>query len=190
MLDLLLKFKSRPFSINKANYRNGSRTRENRAWADSIHTQMTEPEIMDQIIKFKKNIPKYPLFHVTIFHLHPSFKFYTASQDVHLQTMDLTNIEKGLVDLIFDKRYCGRFTKSGDRIETLENNDKRIIGLESYKGISENQENEIVVYIQLVPDLSLVRDRLNSVHMKRDYNSNLLSPLGSPQGSDHEPKPE
>ena len=174
-MDLLLNLKSRPFSCNKSHYRNGMRTKENRRWADSIQEQLAEPENKEKILKFKNNLSKYPLFHVSLFFLHPAAKFYTQSNDVHIKTMDLSNIEKGLIDLLFDARYNDRNTDSGALILNIDNNDKRSICLESYKGISENNESEIWIYIESVQDLKLVRDRLNRVKLRHEYNQELLS---------------
>lgn len=119
----------KPFSINKAHYRNGVRTRENRAWAHEVHKQIAD---CPQFKSFKKTAQKASFFHVSLRFNIPQKNFYTKKGKISRLTSDLTNVEKGLVDLIFDKRFQNREEK-GVKYITLECDDALITKLISEK---------------------------------------------------------
>lgn len=159
---LELKIDSKPFSINNAYYRNRTRTKENREWADNVQEQLSQ--YSDQIIAFKEflNNQKCPHLELILAHLHPARQFYTAKNDIHIRTMDLSNVEKLIIDLIFDKRHNGRTTNSGTNIVNLEHDDKRVINLNSMKGISKNDKHEILIKIIPHTDCSLIKENLKN----------------------------
>lgn len=95
----------KPFSINKAHYRSGVRTRENREWSLNIHQQLAK---CSRFPIFKKRAKKAAFFHIFLTFNIPKKNFYTKTGKISRLTSDLTNIEKGLVDLIFDKRFNNR----------------------------------------------------------------------------------
>jgi hypothetical protein len=64
--------------------------------------------------------------------------------------MDLSNIEKLLIDLIFDKRFQDRLTDNGYSIVSLEEDDKKIMKLISTKSLSEDNTNQIEVIITIL----------------------------------------
>lgn len=119
----------KPFSINKAHYKSGVRTRENREWAHEVHKQIAN---CPQFINFKKQALKASFFHVSLCFNIPHKKYYTKTGKISRLTSDLTNVEKGLVDVIFDKRFHGR-KKDDVKYITLECDDTLITKLISEK---------------------------------------------------------
>ncbi len=117
---------SRGFSINKAYYKaTFTRTRECRDWANAIIEKLQSPKNLAAVSAFKQ---KFDASNGAIgvflkFHINRSV-FYTKSKDISRFSMDLSNVEKLLVDLLFDKKYG---------IHALDLDDKLIVQLVSEK---------------------------------------------------------
>lgn len=135
----------KPFSINKAHYRRGQRTQECRKWCLQVHKQIAGDPAF---VPFKKQALKASFFHVCLRFNIPRSKFYTKTGKISRLTSDLTNVEKMLVDAIFDKRFHGR-EESGLKIKTLECDDTLITKLVSEKGATESDSYSIDVSIQI-----------------------------------------
>lgn len=100
---------SPPFSINSAHYRNGNRTQKCRKWADKIFYQLLDPQVQAQLEAMRKTFDQTAhQFSVDLTFYIPSSKYFTKSGKISCNSMDLSNIEKLLIDLIFDKRFHGR----------------------------------------------------------------------------------
>lgn len=134
----------KPFSINKAHYRNGVRTRENRAWAHEVHKQIASDPAFSN---FKKVAKKSNFFHVILSFNIPHKNFYTKKGKISRLTSDLTNVEKGLVDVIFDKRFHAR-EYDGVKYITLECDDTLVTKLVSEKRAVQSDIYTIDVRIQ------------------------------------------
>lgn len=92
----------RPFSINAYRYRDQRfKTKEAKAW-----------EI--EVLELLKNVPGLPIiaeqwrtdgggFRLWIEVVYPYYMFYNKAKQISAKTMDVTNFEKPLVDLIFQK---------------------------------------------------------------------------------------
>lgn len=108
-MELSIKLNSPPFSINKATYRNGNRTVANRKWSEKVLEQLHQHKAqIEQFTAYvEENIDKVELSIDLMFEM-PYKKLYTKSGKVNGNSMDLSNIEKGLIDLIFDKRFFKR----------------------------------------------------------------------------------
>lgn len=108
-MKLVLKLSSPPFSCNNSHYRNGNRTEENRKWADNIHNELEQyREEMDAFHDFYMPMLLTHSFSVTLSFFLPSDILFTKTGKVSRRSMDLTNIEKGLIDLVFDPRFYKR----------------------------------------------------------------------------------
>lgn len=128
-----------PFSINSYYYRNRKRTKEARQWGVSIHEQLFE--YSNAIDAFRKKFkPKKHCLVVSYTHYLPEEKFFTKSGNISRFSMDLSNIEKCLQDLIFDKRYRDR-----DGIPTLAIDDQFIVDMISKKRPSDSYLIEITI---------------------------------------------
>ena len=143
-MELVLSFKSPPFSINKAYYRRGNRTAEYRDWTQAIHDSLDSQE--KKIREFSNSFDelKHCLeFRVT--HFIPSDKLYTKAGKISRRSMDLSNIEKTLIDTLFDPKYFKR------GFSTLNLDDTFIINLLSFKRLSPCDSYNIDVTIKILP---------------------------------------
>ena len=110
---LVLKLNAPPFSINKAHYRNGNRTNACRKWGDAILEQLEayEEEINEFRSQYEPLICTHSLKVELIFEQPRSLMFKTSKPDrgkLSRRGSDLSNIEKMLIDLIFDPRFFKR----------------------------------------------------------------------------------
>lgn len=135
----------KPFSINKAHYRRGQRTKECRNWSLEVHKQIANDK---NFLQFRKRAKKASFFHVHLRFNIPEKKFYTKTGKISRLTSDLTNVEKMLVDVIFDPRFNGR-EEQGIKIITLDCDDTLITKLVSEKGATNNDSYSIDISIQI-----------------------------------------
>lgn len=139
------KLKSPPFSINKAYYkRSKTRTAQCREWGDNILNQLQNPLIQTMFKSMQAVMPKYPLIGVMLEFQSPVDVLYTKQGGVSRRSMDLTNIEKLLIDLIFDSRFHDRGTPN------LNIDDKYIVDLHSSKRESPDEDFHILIDIYLI----------------------------------------
>lgn len=117
----------RPFSINRAYYKNRGITRECRLWRQTI-ISAAKPHI-PLFKEFRESFdPQINGIFIHITHHIPFHKFYTKKGDISIQSMDLTNVEKLLVDILFDARFYDR-----GELDNINLNDKYIVKLISEK---------------------------------------------------------
>lgn len=153
---LTFELNSAPFSINEAYYkRSFTRTKECRAWGAAIHRQIAAPEIVKLFTEFRQGLPRKLALRVTLEFKYPRDILFTKKGEISLRSKDLSNIEKMLIDLIFDSRFDGRQLDDGTVIHTLSLNDKCITELVSKKMIHPDGEHRIAVTIEQVdmPDV-------------------------------------
>jgi hypothetical protein len=150
MSTLTLKFNAPPFSVNKSHYRNGNRTKECRAWGDLILEQLApfEDEIEDFRLSFDKLNQS---LNTELIFLYPSAILLTKKGYVSRRSSDLSNIEKMLVDLIFDPKFYERGFNNLNLDDTL------VTSQLSKKRISPTDSYQIIVKITISPlsELSL-----------------------------------
>jgi hypothetical protein len=147
---ITIKLKSPPFSINSAFYRNGNRTQKCRKWGANIQKQLIKYEGEFTVFNdfMLSHIDSYCLS-VDITHYYPRSKLLTKTGKINRFSMDLTNIEKMLVDLIFDKRHRDR----GD--SSLGLDDCLIVDLHSFKRLSPRGKPEITLTISILPNSAI-----------------------------------
>ena len=125
-----------PFSVNKAYYKKSfTRTKECREWGNDILFQLLDHHIQRDIERFRLAFAKKKFSSVGMhiqFHI-PQSVFYTKKGDISRRSMDLSNVEKLLIDLIFDPRFCGRDLGDGELAKNLSMDDKLITKLISEK---------------------------------------------------------
>lgn len=131
--------KAPPFSINSAYYlksfNGGSaqkiRTKECRDWGDAIMLQLQN--YCKEMKEFKETFDeKSDAIEINLIFFIPKDKFYTKTGTISLRSNDLTNVEKLLVDILFDSRFNGRMV-NGLQTYNLDINDKLICTLTSKK---------------------------------------------------------
>jgi len=144
-----------PFSLNKAYYLksfNGKsatkiRTKECREWGDRVLAQLLP--FADEISKFTKLFDK--LNHALKIDLNfytPAAKFYTKAGHISIASSDVTNIEKLLVDLLFDERFNGR-ELNGELIKNININDTFIVEMRSRKTPSK-RDYKIKIIVEII----------------------------------------
>lgn len=140
----------KPFSINKFYYkRSKTRTQAARKWGDEICKLLSGPSIQSAIELCRSNFN--PLIHhlAVSYNFHiPSDKYFTKDGKISRRSMDLTNIEKPLQDILF----CGRFYERG--VKNFDIDDQYITTLTSRKMASETGKYFIEVGVEI---LELVR---------------------------------
>ena len=155
MSKLELSIKAPPFSINSAYYLKSFnnkkatkiRTQACRDWGDSILIQLQKYK--DKLIEMNKNFDeKCHAIKISLDFYIPEKKLYTKSGNVSALSSDITNIEKLLVDLIFDARFHGR-ALGGGLVTNLNINDKFIVEMRSRK-MPCNDEYLINISIEIV----------------------------------------
>lgn len=136
-----------PFSINAVNNINGKRrgrkvfpSKDYLAWRSVVFEEMNKPSIQQKLNVLKSYWNEETMgieFKVTFF--MPKNKLFTRKGTLHIQSKDLTNVEKPLVDLIFDERFMYRPLQGGGKINNLAIDDKNIVNLTSSKRVSEDE---------------------------------------------------
>lgn len=140
--------KAPPFSINNYLYsRTMTRTKEARAWGEDIHKQiMFNKPLCEQFTKmYNKFNPVENTFNIELVHSIPHNKYYTKAGNISKASMDLSNIEKPLIDLIFSEKYRER-----DHVPVLGVDDCFISSMISKKIPGNADENRIYVSIKMV----------------------------------------
>ena len=147
--------KAKPFSVNKAYYKNRQLTQEARQWREDFLLQLQTSEVLQKIQSLKKE------FHSKKHALSVSYDFFypyelllTKKGEVSRRSMDLTNIEKLVQDNLFESRYNGREI-DGVIIENFDIDDKFIVCLHSRKLGHAQPHHEILITVQLVSLKSL-----------------------------------
>lgn len=147
------KLCSPPFSINSAYYkRSKTRTKECREWGDNILIQLQNQGIQAMFKTMQDVMPEFPLIAVNLTFQSPKATLYTKAGGISIRAMDLSNVEKLLIDLIFDKRFHGRKVKN-QTVYNLNVDDKYIVDLHSSKRESKDEDFHILIDIQLVENL-------------------------------------
>lgn len=122
----------RPFSINNAYYkRTFTMTQECRIWRKTIIEAAKQPEnlaIFEDVRNAFENAPKPAGLIVAISYGIRADYFFTKKGDVKRHSMDLSNVEKLLIDILFDPRFYER-----DELDNLNLDDKYIVKLYSEK---------------------------------------------------------
>jgi len=139
-----------PFSINNAYYRNRQRNQKCRQWGDNILPQLEKLD--KKFTKFREYVNKRINTHsldIEIIFYYPKEKLLTKTGKVSRNSMDLSNVEKLLIDLIYDKKYYERGNLNLNLDDCLNT------GLTSKKRVSPNGKYHIHVKIQTLKNSTL-----------------------------------
>ena len=138
------------FSVNKYYYRRGKsvvRTSPAREWGANVHEQLAVLNLQPQFEAFRKAFkPSKHGIHVDLTFFVERSLYFTKKGLINIRSKDLTNVEKPLVDLIFDERYFNR-----DGIQNLAINDKHIISLHSRKLPADISTIKVVISLVDMP---------------------------------------
>lgn len=138
----------RPFSINATYYGNGFvKTSAAREWAMEVfHRLAGQEQKFKELREFFD--PKKHAYHVTMIANYPKAQFYTKQGLLSSKTFDLTNCEKGLIDLFWLPKHALSASPLG--CQNLQMDDKYITQLISRKRATEDSEPSIEVEIEIV----------------------------------------
>jgi hypothetical protein len=149
---------AKPFSINSAYYLKSFgkksttkiRTKECREWGDDILSQLQKRLVELREFRTAFDEGNHAL-KIRITHYIPKAIYYTKNGKGHISaaTCDITNIEKLLVDLLFDARFNDR-SIGGLNIENLNINDKFICHMVSRK-IPSKRDYKIKILVEIIP---------------------------------------
>lgn len=99
-LDCSFRINNKPFSINAYHYRDKRhKTAEARAWEEEIVYALADVKELSAIADDWRKSGGYFELHITA--VYPEYLFYTQSGEISGKTIDVTNFEKPLQDLIF-----------------------------------------------------------------------------------------
>lgn len=145
-----------PFSINSAYYLKSFRgksatkirTRECRDWGDRVIAQLQDKTEDMKLFREAFNDKMHAL-HISLAFYIPEGKFYTKAGHISIASCDITNIEKLLVDILFDERFNGRTLDDGTKVFNIDLNDKFITRMVSEKNPS-NKDYYIDIVVERV----------------------------------------
>jgi len=143
---------SPPFSINSAYYKASfTRTRECRSWAASIMKQLCTDSYKIAFAKFREAYVDEPL-KVSLEFYHTIYR--AKKNEISRQSMDLSNIEKLFIDILFDKRFdCEMIDNPKFTYRSLMIDDKNIMQLESRKIQRLGDVSQIKATIETIDDI-------------------------------------
>lgn len=124
------------FSINSMYYRDRSIISNSaREWQRTISLYLEDDKIQEKIKQFKDYFdPQQHALKISIYGFYPKEELITKKGILSNKAFDLSNVEKPIIDLLTSKKY------STDRCKNLEIDDKNLIELHSYKGISDLEQ--------------------------------------------------
>lgn len=110
----------RGFSLNRAYYKASfTRTIECRQWGNAICHALQSKENVAAVAAFKQKFDiSNDAIGVFMKFSIPVGVFYTKSQSISRFSMDLSNVEKLLLDLIFDKKHGPHALDLDDKLVT------------------------------------------------------------------------
>jgi len=141
---LEINLKSPSFSINSAYYKNRKRTTECRKWGKRIHNQLEVYRKEFDAFRAEFDPIKHAIQVTLDFNIPHGTLFTKRDGSISKFSKDLSNVEKLLIDLVFDTRYYDR------GLPSLSIDDKFIVSLISRKKLSLNDEHQIKIVISRV----------------------------------------
>lgn len=160
----------KPFSVNNAYYRNRKHNAQARKWRATVLKSLLPYKADFERLRAAFDPSKHSLF-VSITVYYPSKKFFVQSKptkgQLSAKTMDLTNTEKLLIDLIFHPKFSSNTwlkERKGQEIRLYESlselcnlaiDDRFISDLKSEKRPNNDETYRTEVRISLVPLSSL-----------------------------------
>lgn len=105
-----LWLKAEPISINEMYHRNRSfKTKKYKDWSYQVFHQLNFPENMEKLQKLRNFFDsKKHAYFVSVIHFMPKDILITKEGKMSSRAKDITNIEKGLIDCIFNPSNFGQ----------------------------------------------------------------------------------
>lgn len=147
----LFKLRAKPFSLNAATYGDArTKTRDYYDWQAQIFHQLSSEINQLKLQELREFFDESRhSFKVHIKALYPKDQYVTKQGILSSRTVDLTNSEKLIQDLFFDKQYFDRQAPYG--CKNLNANDKHVIALFSEKTFHDSPDYILQIAIKIIP---------------------------------------
>ncbi len=138
--------KVKPFSINAATYSDArTKTREYREWQSQVFHQLNNEKDLETFRQIREQFDETKhSFAVEMTAFYPRSVFINKEGTLSSRTVDLSNWEKLLLDLLFDKQYFSKEHPYG--VQNINQNDKYVVDLVSRKRPHDHE----MFYIQIL----------------------------------------
>lgn len=140
----------KPFSINAIHYRDGKRkTVEAREWECTIFNALSTTKHLADMKELKTAFD--PLRHgfaIKLTCYYPEIMYKTKLGNISSKTMDITNWEKPLVDVLFLDKYSLYDPPFG--VQNLQTDDKYIVSMHSRKLSHKEPNTKIEIVVKLI----------------------------------------
>lgn len=145
------KLRTKPFSINASTYRDASiKTAEFRNWASQIFYQLNTDENLKKMKNIRENFDESRhSIKLEICAIYPRSEFITKNGILSSRTIDVTNFEKLICDLIFDRQYFDKPNPYG--VKNCCINDKHVTEMVSKKIFHEHRHHTLEFNINIIP---------------------------------------
>lgn len=165
----------KPFSINAMYYSHRQiKTQEARKWSYEVFSQLDSPKnlkIMSQIREsFNK---KEHFFHIDLTAFYPKKRLLTKAGEISAKSIDLTNWEKPIVDLLFLPKHQINSAPFG--VQNIGVDDKYICSMSSQK-VAWNGDFKI----QFVIKLKNIQDLYQTPEHDQDKSPALSADISTP----------
>ena len=133
---------TKPVSYNAYLFRSGRRTKIARSYGDKVHKQLKNYPLIKAL---SNNFDK--LKHSLVVNIDfkmPRNKLFTKKNAISMTSMDLDNLTKALLDLLFN----GKYYKRGLNVFNID--DSQITKLNTAKSISQSGNYDISVSVEII----------------------------------------
>lgn len=140
----------KPFSINQIHYRDGKRkTVEAKEWECTVFNALSSPDCVQAMKDLREAFVQTKHgFAVKLTCYYPAHIYKTQAGFISAKTIDTTNWEKPLVDLIFLEKYSLYDPPFG--VQNIQIDDKYIVALHSRKLSHDKPSTKIEVVVKLI----------------------------------------
>ena len=141
-----------PFSINQMYYNKKGyiRTEKYREWCRNAFYELSKNYNIYAMKQIREAFePAKHVLEVECIAFYPDKKLITKQGRISSKSVDLTNWEKPLQDLIFDTKYYDRYLPEG--VANLNMDDKYVVKLLSQKRIASGDDYQILFTIKILP---------------------------------------
>lgn len=149
-MEVTLLVTSEPYSINKMYYNKGIkkvRTQQARNWSYQVFSQLSRPYNRSQLNKFREHFNRSEMgidIHIQV--RYNDAKLFRKKGGFSTASMDCSNFEKPLIDLLFDPKYFDREPPEG--CKNLNMDDVVIGRLVSEKRPSHGEDNYMLITLK------------------------------------------
>lgn len=142
---------SKPFSINAAFYGDArTKTASVREWAAQILHQLNSAENVEKMKRLREYFDENKhSIKLEICAIYPRSEFITKAGILSSRTIDVTNFEKLICDLFFDRQYFDKSSPYG--VKNLNLNDKHVVEMNSKKTFHEHDHYILEFSIIIIP---------------------------------------